>query len=253
MSKEREQLALNTGATLPGTAAAPVLGNYPWALINNIKTIGSGSASCSIDGESTISGDTDFIYTSNYGFSIPTGAAIKGVIARLIGSTDGTQDGGSPMDLYSFATVFLNDVSRGPNTPGFPNTAIGLAKLPLITGEVESLGSATDLWSTGTTLTPSFINSSNFGAMFSSADPGADIYPYNLSIDYISLDIYYAVGGQVMHQLGYGPWWLKRSKQTINLFATVSHKSGFYSLNAQSFCQLLAFSLVKLKLVPNGC
>lgn len=115
-------------------------------------------------------GSSNYLAGKNFGFAIPTGSTINGIL----------------VEYYDLSTPF---------TPGnLSNTALtkngtsvtGTSKLITIAGGWQSFGGSTDLW--GTTWTPAEINSSNFGAGLQAAD---DASGCQLEVDAMRVTIYY--------------------------------------------------------------
>lgn len=118
---------------------------------------------------------TDFGLVSDFGFAIPQGSTIDGIVVSLncvYSSSSNDLDvklsnsGGSGKTSYS-STKSSSSVTNGTNT----------------------FGSATDKW--GTTWQASYINSSDFGAAFQASVQG-DAYNYpSIELNTFSIIIYY--------------------------------------------------------------
>ena len=127
----------NQGPKLAGTG---VNGSTPhWT---NPANIGSPSSFASISlAASVTSGDLD---ASNFGFTIPTGATINGVVVKI----DRKASASSAIQ-YTGVTLSAGGTTK---TPG------GLWITSVVT---DTIGSSSDLW--GATLTPTIVNNSSFG------------------------------------------------------------------------------------------
>ena len=122
--------------------------------------------------------NSDLLLCGAYGFSIPAGATILGIIVdveRRVNSTAApTQD--FQMRLIKGGAVQATDRSTA--------TAYTLVDT------VEPHGGATDLW--GTTWTPADINAANFGAAFSTFKNGTAGGGLTVSVDHIQVVVHYS-------------------------------------------------------------
>lgn len=126
------------------------------------------------------------LYGYNYGFSIPTGATIQGIVATICGSFTYDSDGSQP-------TWYGIWIRKADGSFGTTNKKSG--NLPNNYATVD-IGGTTDLW--GETLTPTDINDVDFGVgiQFSSIrSPVGPTYYAGASFDYIKLTVYYSETG----------------------------------------------------------
>lgn len=171
--------AASQGALYPssGTNNASV-GTVAWVNPGNI-TLDDGSAA-TIGGAAAAV--TRYITGSSYGFSVPTGATIDGVVVEAKKLAPNTALGGSISDNSVRLLV--------GGTPSGTNKAIG-GVWPNPSATYVTYGGAADAW--GLSLTPADVNASNFGAVVSgtigSAAPGNEGY-----IDTIRITVYYTGG-----------------------------------------------------------
>ena len=162
------------GPNFPTSAANNTfLGSVGWVNVTNIETDDNNSATAVL----TLMGDvTNFALGSAFGFSIPAGATINGIllevkraaglISNIDTSTNGaalTKDGGS------------NFISKNPSD-SWPTVLT-----------YQSYGSSSDLW--GTTWTPAQINSNLFGAGISATNNGGVLD--TASVDAIRVTVFY--------------------------------------------------------------
>ncbi|MBP8033960.1 MAG: T9SS type A sorting domain-containing protein [Bacteroidia bacterium] len=95
------------------------------------------------------------LYLTDFGFSIPASATIKGVLFAVSTYTC------NPMNFFdSEVRLIINNIVSGTNkaiTTNFQNT-------PYPNFYVRNYGDSTDLW--GNTLTPTIVNDVNFGLSF---------------------------------------------------------------------------------------
>lgn len=119
--------------------------------------------------------NSEYILTSSYGFSIPTGATIDGIVVEV------EQQQGTATVAQELGVKLIHYISGLSS-----NKATG-ATLPSSDGYV-TYGSSSDLW--GKTWTPDEINHSDFGAIFSVTAPsGAP------TVDHIRITVYYTASG----------------------------------------------------------
>ena len=155
----------------PGTAANIDLGGtIAWVNENNIKVNDSNYATAT----TTYPEITNRLVATNFGFSIPAGATINGVVVE-----NKTKDSYNASNGWDNVRLIKGGVSGGTN------------HRPLIDGTNEiyvAAGSSSDLW--GLTLTPSDVNSSDFGVGFYE-QPNNLGNPRTISVNHIRMKIYY--------------------------------------------------------------
>ncbi|MEZ6048647.1 MAG: putative Ig domain-containing protein [Planctomycetaceae bacterium] len=153
-----------------GTASVSSSGTTHWT--NSGDAAGNNSstfATINVDKDDT----TEKLRLTNYGFSIPSTATIKGITVTL--ETDSSV--ASPL-----LTGFPVQISKnGTTSSGNPGTTTGTWQ-----GGQVVYGGSTDLW--GTTWSPSDINSSNFGVLvapdLSLGSSDFDVYSAKIDISY---------------------------------------------------------------------
>lgn len=119
-----------------------------------------------------------------FGFSIPTGATIRGIETRMKGFTN-TAD---PARKFSTALTKQSGLGTGGKTDlATYGSQIDSAQAPTA-NEFRAMGSTTELW--GTTWTPAEINASSFGSFASNTSAGVGI---NYSLDVIQVRVAYAI------------------------------------------------------------
>jgi hypothetical protein len=190
----------NTTSNLPSTvinvAYSPPYG-ISWTNPNNIKLVGSGSATATF---AEADASSDYIVAQNFGFSITAGSVINGVIVVALGDDDFVFDS-EPLEAQPTIQLY--------NGSAF----IGASKSSIyLNGSEGTAGSSTDLWST-TTLSAGLCNTSGFGVGFSVFSGVFDVFPCSANIDYVKMQIYFTLpGGKPQVQTGCGElvWWLKR-------------------------------------------
>lgn len=121
---------------------------------------------------------------TNFGFSIPAGATIDGILATIR-----KKEQASSSNIFDYQVRIVKG-----GTPGATERKI-VAEWP--TAFADRLhGGATDLW--GETWTPADINASAFGVAISSL---TSVNAQNASIDRIQITVYYTLASQVLGTL----------------------------------------------------
>ena len=119
-------------------------------------------------------GQSDFLVGRDYGFTISSSATIEGVEVEL---NDPTISSNSPaLDVYltkDGTTTVGSALSSALAGPGW-----------------ETLGSSTNLW--GTTLTPSEVNSSNFGVLLRVREL-SETSSSAINIDAVRVTVHYGI------------------------------------------------------------
>lgn len=167
--------ASSVGPSSPGTTVDDAtVGTLAWANPNNAQASDGVFATASHAGLTT----SHYLKATNFGFSIPAGATITGILAEIQKQTDTLGDG---KDI----TV---KIVKSDGTLGATNKALATA-WPT-TEAYSSYGSSSDLW--GETWASTDINNANFGIVISesSNDTGGSVE----SIDHIRITVYYTLG-----------------------------------------------------------
>ena len=143
---------------LAGTSPATVntsVGSTTWSNLANLFSTSSFS-NASLPYYLPLPVRSYYIVGQGFGFSIPVGATINGIVVTLQSSAvDNTQSGGARD--YSIKIVKNNTITG--------NDKSTLTLINLGTFANRTYGSSTDLW--GTTWTAADINNSNFGIAYS--------------------------------------------------------------------------------------
>lgn len=161
-----------------GTAAEDTsIGSAPW---NNLgRVIGNITASDNTYAEADCNFGTPSTYyakATNFGFSIPAGATIDGIVVEWeIKSNNSILD--NAVRIVKGGTIGSTDKSNGSYWPA--------------SDTYRSYGGAADLW--GETWASTDINASTFGAAISAKRDGSGShYP---DIDHVRITVYYTAGG----------------------------------------------------------
>ncbi len=160
------------GKNYPGTAANSAgPGGFPWTNPSNAKAEDGVFATTVITGGG--GGDTDYLFLTNFGFSLPSSATIKGIVVEVKGK--GTAG----------VTPFRAKIVKGGALTGTHSTS----SFTTSNGFAFALGSANNLW--GATLSYSDVNASNFGVALYLVESEV-IVPSNISVDVVRMTVYYS-------------------------------------------------------------
>lgn len=154
------------------------VGTFSWTAPATIVSSNNAWASVSIGGSGTVT--TNYIKATNFGFSIPSGVTIDGIIVEIERKQSPTAEG-----LCKDVNVKL---VKGGTVSG-NNNADTSTNWP-ITDTYKTYGSSSDLWGLG--WTHSDINAANFGVVLNAIitiDPkdGTGIY-----VDHIRITVHYS-------------------------------------------------------------
>lgn len=175
------------GLNYPGTATSTsAVGlSYAWVNPTNAEVL-DGTFTTSSDG--TNAGNSFFLEVSNFGFSIPAGATIQGIMATVTRKSD-------TLAISDYITDNIVNLIKSSGALGSANKAHNTPSTtggwwPLTNG-ATNYGGYVDLW--GETLAPSDINSSNFGIALSASINDGDSLGMTASVDAISMTVYYTL------------------------------------------------------------
>lgn len=156
------------GPLSPGTTSNLDTGEVAWTNTDNVKVSDDVYSTVVLDG---ISGSSDVIYVRNFGFSIPTGSTIDGILIEVECKTSsGTNN---------FDTFIIDE---GGDERG------SKAGTMTTTEQYHSFGGATDLWGAAAGFwTVAKINSINFGSYVQNTQLTSN----TLSVDHVRITVYY--------------------------------------------------------------
>jgi hypothetical protein len=175
----------SSGPNSPGTCADDAtVGTVAWTSPNSAKTEGTSFTYVII----SLGVFSHYLKATNFGFTIPTGATINGIVAEAkTGITDGV---GITKDYR--ARIVKSDASIGATDKSNATTWIGSWN----GGNMVYLshGGSTDLW--GETWSAADINNSNFGFALSAQNSDTEDGD-TPQVDHIRITVYYteAAGG----------------------------------------------------------
>ncbi len=159
----------SSGPNYPGTAAT----DY-WNNPNNIKADDGLVTSPSIGG-------VEYLLTTNYGFNIPSGAVINGIVVEI--EANYYYNGGLGWSYLENLQLVKGGTQQGTNKAadaGWQDVN------PYPTFFIKTFGSSTNLW--GLSWTIADINASNFGLyMVKTEDPDAQTI-----FDFVRITVYYS-------------------------------------------------------------
>jgi len=126
---------------------------------------------------------TDWLYTKNFGFSIPAGATIDGIELTYYRQAD--VGGGLPLNreiqAMGLRLVTTSWVTSGEDTKDRTSWHLN--------GEEKVIGGPTDLWDAGASWTPALINSSDFGMQVSAQAIGGA--PITARVRWVKIEVTY--------------------------------------------------------------
>ena len=165
--------ATNTGATSPGTMADDdTVGGVAWANPDNAKASDNSYADCY-----TTAQYSHYLKATNFGFAVPTGATINGILVEIERKLNSSEYGWGIVD--SEVKIVKSDGSIGTTNKA---SAVNW----VVTEAYFSYGASDNLW--GETWTAEDINDTDFGVALSirSLLAGA-----TADVDHIRITVYY--------------------------------------------------------------
>lgn len=164
------------GPNYPSTAVNDTLGSFTdsWVSPTNVGASDGSNAVASSDVT------TKYLKATNYGFSIPDGASIDGIVVEMWRQGGAFQSAGhdEKVELVKGGTI------GGTNKATATNWGV-------FSGFTVSYGSSTDLW--GRSWTNTDINSSGFGVAIAGTSSDTN-GPTDFKVDYLRITVYYTEG-----------------------------------------------------------
>ena len=163
--------ASDSGALSPGTMADDAtVGTVAWSNPDNAKVSDNVYATAVLSNNFS-----HYLKATNFGFTIPTGATINGIVVEIEGYLVVTSGATQQIKIIKGGTVRTTR-----KTTTFPEGAVNEA--------YNTVGSSSDLW--GLSWTAEDINASNFGMVFylgfADDTPAGTWY-----VDHIRITVYY--------------------------------------------------------------
>lgn len=171
--------AASEGPLYSGTQANDAtVGTVSWNSTGFADADDSSPASCALAGSA--GQDGNYLKVTNFGFSIPSGATINGIVVEVEAAAVNSNMDDNSVRMVKGGTISGDDKANGTNWGTFP------------TYSVKTYGTSTDLW--GLTWSDSDINASDFGFVYS---PNKEIGggAANFFLDYIRITVHYTAGG----------------------------------------------------------
>lgn len=159
----------DTGYRNPGTMADDSgVGTLIWNNPDNAKT-SDNVYTTAVGGR--YGGISHYLKATNFGFSVPTGAIINGILVQFERKATGATVADNRVRIVKAGAIKTTDRKKA----GYWST----------TEAYYTYGSSSDLW--GETWTAAQINASNFGVVLSTLDPPA----CTSWVDHIRIKVYY--------------------------------------------------------------
>ena len=170
----------DTGWVSPGTVVSDSsVGTVAWSDPNNVKVDDFSWSNASYTGES--SADSEYLKTTNFGFTIPVGFIIKGIEIEV------KKERGTNTVNDVIAKIVKSDGSIGGSNKAKTSTDWS------ISGVTHTYGGDSDLW--GETWSVNDINDVDFGFVISARIYDEESKGNYASVNYIKIKVYYTEGG----------------------------------------------------------
>lgn len=124
----------------------------------------------------------NYLKATNFGFSIPSGATIDGIVVEI--EKKGSVNSGPARIVDNVVKLVIGGTITGNNKAS--------ASAWPTSDTVASYGTSTDLW--GTTPTDSDINASTFGVVLAPRNASIKM-SITASVDHMKITVYYTGGG----------------------------------------------------------
>lgn len=180
--------AATSGPNLPSTAAAVAPGNITWTSPGSITASDDVYATSNIDAYQ----DTYYLQATNFGFSIPAGATIDGVTAR-IEIKRGSGSGNRGIPEWNVVQLIVGGTKSGTN-----NASQHVGEITETVDTNYDFGGVSDGW--GLSLTTSDVNATDFGFAIKILETDG-VYDVLLSVDSMQLTITYTAGAEPVGQV----------------------------------------------------
>lgn len=151
-------------------------GSVPWADNENVVAEDGAVASATVD----MGMPSNYLAATEFGFTIPAGATIDGILVEVKRRSDGLSDlRDARVRLIKGGTIQSTDKASASSWPGSLTYA--------------SYGGSADLW--GNTWTAADINATDFGVAFA-AELNGFVPPGGAEVDHIRITLYYTGAAQ---------------------------------------------------------
>lgn len=186
------------GALSPATAVDDAtVGTLSWTNPGNVFASDNVYAQ-----RASIGGTTHYLKATNFGFTIPAGSTINGILVEIEKKRSNV---GADTAVDNKVNIIKSSISA--------TNYASASNWPIVDTYI-SYGSSTDLW--GETWTATDINSSSFGVALS-----ANMFPetsMTIYVDHIRITVYYTeTSGATNMQINIGDSWKTISGSQINI------------------------------------
>ncbi len=172
----------NTTLNSPSTCADDAsVGSVVW----------SGASGCSGTAV-TFENSTHYFKATNFGFFVPQGSTITGIVAKVTRASNGGQTGDVGPHLVKAGTIQGGSQTYGPtDTLGSYNQFWGSGVGESTYGQEEGLGSTNDLWSG--TWTAADITNSGFGFVIGASSAAEPESTVTNTVSGVKMQVYYSL------------------------------------------------------------
>lgn len=166
--------ATTQGANSPGTMADDAtVGTVAWTNQTNAGASDDSRATTVVDATEV----THYLKATNFGFTIPVGATINGVVVEIERSCAGSALRAKDSGVYLVKGGTVSGNNKADTSITWPTT-----------DTYKTYGDSSDLW--GLTLNQSDVNASTFGVVISATNVGASLDIFR--IDHIRITVYFS-------------------------------------------------------------
>ena len=168
----------NSGSTFASDSS---VGTKSWTGPSNAAS--SNNSYASVSGFPTLSSLSYYLKCTNFGFSIPSGATIDGIVVEIErkGTNFGSQKCYDDILKLIKGGAYVGS-NKADTSTAWPSS-----------DAYATYGGASDLW--GTTWTDSDINSANFGVGLSTRMTCDGKNGVASNVDHVRITVYYTTGG----------------------------------------------------------
>jgi|GEM_PF-3954139 len=192
--------AQSAGPNAPGNVIDGGGGPFeqPWLNPNNARMQNDIYASLTTNNSFW---QTNYLQAQNFGFNIPAGSSILGIVAEVDRYATITTSI-FPADVNDSQVRIIDAAGEIRNSD---DESTGAAWPNIDTDTYESYGGSTNTWGIAD-WTPAKINSSNFGVAIKARTSLNPLAVFNLFVDEIRITVYYLEGGAERYAVASGNW-----------------------------------------------
>lgn len=162
-----------------------------WSNPGNITVNDSSYATAAMRANVSQTRQTRYLIASNFGFTIPVGATINGIVVEILRSATTTSK--SPMDL-------LIQLTSDASNTGLAGDDKSSASVWPTTDAFATYGSSSDVWTFSPTV--SKVNGSGFGVAIRGTIGSGGKTSVTMQVNFVRMTVYYtpAASGNVFRQ-----------------------------------------------------